>query len=191
LTETSDTESRWCGLMKAAQDGDKTAYDRLLREIAPFIRALAMRQHRTPDWIEDAVQEVLLTVHRVRHTYDPNRPFKPWLATITQRRCIDLLRRHGRTSARETSNDTAYETFPDPRANRPMEVYAAKEGLDEAIAGLPEQQREAVELLKLQEMSLKEASDASGRSVGALKVNMHRAIKSLRARLIGERTGGE
>jgi RNA polymerase sigma-70 factor (ECF subfamily) len=186
LTRTADTKERWCGLMKAAQDGDRAAYDRLLREVTPFVRALAMRLLRAPDRAEDAAQDVLLTVHRARHAYDPKRSFKPWLATITHRRCIDLLRRRGRTAAYETSNDAAYETFADPGANKTMEVYATTEGLGEAIASLAPQQREAVELLKLREMSLAEASETSGRSVGALKVNVHRAIKSLRARWIGD-----
>jgi len=184
------TEERWRRLMKAAQDGDRAAYDSLLREVIPFIRALAARQNRANRWAEDAVQEVLLTIHRVRHTYDPNRPFKPWLATITQRRCVDLYRRKSRTEAYETFDESAHETFPDPAANRTLEISAETEGLGEAIASLPPQQREAVELLKLKEMSLAEASAASGRAVGALKVNVHRAIKSLRVRLRGERDGG-
>ena len=188
--QDTGTEDRWRGLMKAAQDGDRTAYDTLLREVIPFIRALAVRQDRASRWTEDAVQEVLLTVHRVRHTYDPNRPFKPWLATIAQRRCVDLYRRKSRTAAYEASDETAYETFADPAANRALEISAEAEGLGEAIATLPPQQREAVELLKLREMSLAEASAASGRPVGALKVNVHRAIKSLRVRLMGERDGG-
>ncbi len=189
--EDTGTEERWRGLMKAAQDGNRGAYDTLLREVIPFIRALAARQDRANYRTEDAVQEVLLTVHRVRHTYDPNRPFKPWLATITQRRCVDLHRRKSRTAAYETSDESAYETFADPAANRALEISAETEGLGEAIATLPPQQREAVELLKLKEMSLAEASAASGRPVGALKVNVHRAIKSLRARLMGERDGGQ
>ena len=181
-----DTEQRWSRLMTAAQDGDRAAYDHLLREIVPFIGVLVRRQHRTNDRVEEVIQDVLLTVHRVRHTYDPSRPFKPWLSTIARRRSVDLLRRRGRRLLLEISDDRAYETFADPDANRAMEVYTTTEGLNEAIAGLPAQQREAVELLKLKELSLAEASKASGRSVAALKVNMHRAIKSLRARLTGE-----
>jgi RNA polymerase sigma-70 factor (ECF subfamily) len=172
--------------MAAAQDGDRAAYACLLREIVPYIRAIVFRQHRAQDLIDDAVQDVLLTIHRVRHTYDPARPFKPWLAAIVHRRSIDLLRRRGRRSKLEISDDTAYETFADPQANRETEVYAATDGLHEAIATLPPQQREAVELLKIKEMSLAEASEASGRSVAALKVNVHRAIKSLRTRLKGD-----
>ena len=186
MTAEADNEERWSRLMANAQDGDRTAYDRLLREIVPFIEALIAREQRTPDRAQECVQDVLLTVHRVRHTYDPSRPFKPWLAAIARRRSIDLLRRRGRRSAREVSDDKAYETFPDPQANRGVEVYAATEGLNEAISGLPQQQREAVELLKLRELSLAEASQVSGRSVAALKVNVHRAIKSLRHRLKGE-----
>jgi RNA polymerase sigma-70 factor (ECF subfamily) len=186
VRDEADTERRWERLMAAAQDGDRAAYERLLREIAPFLRTLVSRQQRTPDRVEEVVQEVLLTVHRVRHTYDPARPFRPWLAAIARRRSIDALRRRLRTHAHEVFDETAYETFADPAANRPMEVSAATEGLGEAIAGLSPPQREAVELLKLRELSLAEASSVSGRSIAALKVNVHRAIKSLRKRLAGE-----
>jgi len=182
----TDNEQRWSRLMASAQDGDRVAYDRLLREIVPFIAALAAREHRSRDRIEDVVQDVLLTIHRVRHTYEPSRPFRPWLAAISQRRSIDLLRRRTRRAAREISDDKAYETFADPQANRIMEVHASTDGLSEAISGLPQQQKEAVELLKLREMSLVEASRASGKTVAALKVNVHRAIKSLRFRLKGQ-----
>jgi len=186
LTVEADNEQRWSRLMASAQDGDRTAYERLLREIVPFVEALIACEQRAHDGAEECVQDVLLTVHRVRHTYDAARPFKPWLAAIARRRSIDLLRRRGRRSALEVSDDKAYETFADPQANRGVEVYAATDGLSEAISGLPQQQREAVELLKLRELSLAEASQVSGRSVSALKVNVHRAIKALRRRLKGE-----
>ena len=190
MTHGTSNEELWRGLMIAAQAGERSAYEQLLREIVPFIRALALRQNSGPDWAEDAVQDVLLTVHRVRHTYDPKRPFKPWLAAITQRRCVDLYRRRRRIAANETSDSQAYETFADPAANKKIEESHAAGGLREAIANLPNGQREAVELLKMKEMSLAEASSVSGRPIGALKVNVHRAIKTLRMRLIGDESGG-
>ena len=185
MQDEVEIDQRWSRLMAAAQDGDRGAYVRLLRDILPFIRAVVSRQHRTPDRIEEVVQDVLLSVHRVRHTYDPARPFRHWLAMIARRRSIDALRRRTRLAAFEISDDTAYETFADPAANKAQEVYVAVDGLSEAVATLPAQQREAIELLKLREMSLIEASSASGRSVAALKVNVHRAIKSLRKRMTG------
>src|SRR5215471_10163225 len=185
--ETADTDLRWSRLMATAQDGDREAYRRLLGEIVPFVRAIVARQHRMPDRAEDVVQDVLLTLHRVRHTYDPGRSFKHWLAMIARRRSIDALRRRLRLGSLEVSDDIAYETFADPRANRMIETREAGEGLRAAVAGLPERQRQALELVKLREMSLREASQASGISVAALKVNVHRALKALRARLKGER----
>jgi DNA-directed RNA polymerase specialized sigma24 family protein len=67
------------------------------------------------------VQDVLLTLHRVRHTYDPARPFSHWLAAIARRRSIDALRRRSRVEAVEISDNRAYETFVDPAANRDIE----------------------------------------------------------------------
>jgi RNA polymerase sigma-70 factor (ECF subfamily) len=183
VTQDIDNEERWHGFMMAAQDGDCAAYNTLLREVTPFLHALALRQIRSRSWAEDIVQDVLLTVHRVRHTYDPKRPFKPWLAAIAYRRGVDLLRRRGRTEAYETSDERAYETFAEPAANRPTEHVLAR-GLSGAVAALPAQQREAVELLRLRELSLAEASKASNRSSGALKVSLHRAINTLRLQLV-------
>lgn len=179
-------EAEWSQLMAASQDGDRVAYDRLLREILPFVRAIARRWHSRPDRAEDVVQDILLTLHRVRHTYDPSRPFSHWLATLAKRRAIDALRRRGRRDSLEVFDEHAYETFADPAANKERSVRDEAAGLGAAIAGLPEGQREAVELLKLKELSLIEASAVSGKSVSALKVNVHRAIKTLRLRLKGE-----
>ncbi|CAN7774702.1 sigma-70 family RNA polymerase sigma factor [Cupriavidus necator] len=170
----------WSAMMARAQAGDRAAYRRLLESITPYIRALVVRQVRNHGDIEDTVQDVLLTIHAVRHTYDPARPFGPWLVAIANRRIIDGLRRRARTGARETPLDTEPETIADPGANfqeRALDARAVREAVDRLPAG----QREALRMLKLEEMSLKEAAAASGiMSVGALKVATHRALKMLR-----------
>ncbi len=178
----------WSALMAAAQDGDGRAYERLLRECAPFVRSVARRSIADPDRIEDVVQETLLTLHRVRQTYDPQRPFQPWLAAIASRRTIDAMRRRGRIGAHETADARAYETFADPAANKELDAHAASVEAGAMLADLSPAQRQAVELVKVQELSLAEASVVSGQSVGALKVNVHRALKALRARWSGGRT---
>ena len=81
---SGERETRWSALMAATQSGDRLAYDRLLREIVPYIRSIIRAWHRAPDRVEEIVQEVLLGLHRVRHTYDPARPFLPWLAAIAR-----------------------------------------------------------------------------------------------------------
>ncbi len=169
----------WSILMAHAQGGEQEAYLRLLEEITPYVRSLAARCHRDPGDIEDTVQDVLLTVHAVRHTYDLTRPFGPWLVAIANRRITDRLRAQGRSRARETALTAEHETFAAPEANYHESMSAAR-ALREAIERLPQGQRDAIKLLKLQEMSLKEAATASGTSVAALKVATHRAMKNLR-----------
>lgn len=178
VPEFMTSNSDWSILMARAQDGDRSAYQRLLLDITPYLRSLAARRHRDASDVEDAVQDILLTVHAIRHTFDPTRPFGPWLVTIANRRFIDRLRRQGRRRDRETPLMPRHETFSELQAN--LEERPDRHELEKAIDKLPPMQRKAVRLLKLNEMSLKEASTASGMSIAALKVNVHRAVKSLR-----------
>jgi len=169
----------WSKLMARAQDGDRQAYRMLLEELAPYLRSIAIRCFKQPNDVEDAVQDVLMTVHMVRHAYDPNRPFGPWLLAIANRRMIDRLRRETRQKAREIALSTEHETFSAPATNLNAAEFDAA-ALSEAIDRLPPEQRQAIQMLKLNEMSLKEAAAASSRSITALKVATDRAIKSLR-----------
>ncbi|WP_266169698.1 RNA polymerase sigma factor [Dyella subtropica] len=173
--------------MAAAQAGDRRAYERVLADSLPLIRAVARRQGVATDAVDDVVQETLITVHRVRHTYDPSRSYDAWLTAIASRRAIDALRSHGRRGRREVHDEYALEIHPD-RDDATHETERAQEAqrLRDAIATLPPGQREAVEQLALKERSLAEAAQHTGRNVGALKVNLHRALKALRNRIHGE-----
>lgn len=175
----------WSILMGRTQEGDRAAYLRLLREITPYLRSLAARRHRDPNDIEDAVQDVLLTIHSIRQTYDPTRPFAPWLVAIANRRFIDRLRRQGRTRDREIPLTAEHETFCEPQAS--LEVSPDRQELEGAVNNLPPAQQEALRLLKFKQMSLKEAATVSGMSITSLKVNAHRALKNLRKMLVDRR----
>jgi len=179
-TARAAEEERWGALMEAAQGGDQRAYTTLLREIAPRLRSLARNRIRDTHEAEDAVQDALMTLHALRHTYDPARPFGPWLTTIATRRAIDRLRRQGRGAGRESPLDD----LPEAAAAVAPEAEARLEGrqLREAVASLPESQRTALNLAKLQDLPLAEASARSGMSVGALKVATHRAMATLKKR---------
>ncbi len=179
---TSDPQ-QWSALMALAQRGDVRAYHRLLLGIAPYLRAIASRAHRNASDAEDTVQDILLTLHSVRHTYDPSRPFKPWLAGIARHRVIDRLGAQGRVMAREVMLETKHEAFAAPDGG--LELNLEKRAMDAGMRALPVGQRQAVTLLKLEEMSLKEAAARTGLSVASLKVSSHRGIKALR-RLLGQ-----
>jgi RNA polymerase sigma-70 factor, ECF subfamily len=179
----SARELDWSILMARSQSGDRDAYHRLLREITPYLRALAARRHRESSDVEDAIQDILLTVHAIRHTYDPTRPFGPWLAAIANHRLIDRLRRQGRLRSRETALTPEHETFSGDQANL-YERVSDRRDLQQAVEKLPAGQRQAIRLLKLEERSLKEAAVISGMSVASLKVATHRALKSMRKILV-------
>jgi RNA polymerase sigma factor (sigma-70 family) len=177
--------SDWSILMARAQQGDREAYRQLLTEVTPYLRSIARRMGVQPAEVEDAVQDTLLTIHVIRHTFDPGRPFGPWLVTIARRRIVDRFRRRQRRMAAETDIDPRPETFVAAETNR-CEPPLGGGQLRRAIERLPVGQRRAIILLKLQEMSLKDAARESGMSIAALKVATHRGLKTLR-RLLGER----
>ncbi len=175
-------------LMRAAQAGDAQAYARLLKEVTPRLHRMVRRQRQflpAAD-IEDLVQDVLVSLHAVRATYDPGRPFMPWLIAITRNRLADGARRYARQKAHDVNVDEYPVTFSEEGTNTDSEPYRDPEALKQAIQALPSGQREAVEMLKLRQMSLKEAATASGTSIGALKVSVHRAMGALRKALSKE-----
>ncbi len=177
---THDGE-RWAAWMLLAQDGDRAAYHALLQALTPYLRAIARRYLGPGEDAEDAVQDVLMIVHGIRHTYERGRPFKPWLNTIASRRCIDLLRRRSHRLRHEL--DTEYDADEAPHGAHGPEETAVRQhesdSLQRAVAELPQRQREAVRLLRLNELSLSEAAAETDQSIGSLKVACHRAIKSL------------
>ena len=181
-------DAEWSTLMAAAQAGDKPAYERLLRGCSPLIRRVVRYQGVGADQVDDVTQEVLLTIHRARQTYDPARSFSAWLCAIAQRRAIDSLRRSGRRDRREIHAPLDYENHADPAGEGQWDGAAHADGrlLRGAVEGLPDGQREAIEALALRQLSLDEASVLTGKTKGALKVNMHRALKTLRARFGGD-----
>ena len=168
--------------MAAAQAGDRAAYERVLADSVVLICNVARRRRVPTDSLDDVVQETLLTVHRVRHTYGPSRSYDAWLAAIAGRRAIDALRRHGQR--REVHDEIALnQQAGHGDASTASEQAQQACRLRAAIAELPPRQREAVERLGLEEQSLAEAAAHTGHNTGALKVNLHRALKALRARL--------
>jgi RNA polymerase sigma-70 factor (ECF subfamily) len=179
--------------MRAAQTGDQRAYAELLAGITPWLRRYIRNQRpflQAAD-VEDLVQDVLLSLHAVRRTYDPARPFFPWLLAIVHHRLADAARRYASRSAREAAapeghdeaNSARAVTSSDDTPNMEESAVGDPQALHQAIRALPAVQRAAIDLLKLKEMSLKDAARELGTSVGALKVAAHRGMASLRRAL--------
>lgn len=178
---TDARDLRWSRMMAAAQEGDARAYEALLRECVPLLRATCRARLRASADVEDAVQDSLLTIHRVRHTFDPGRPLGPWLVAIADRRALDRRRSLGRAERGRVELD-ADIAAPTHDAESEIDNRRASAALIQAVERLPLAQRTALTLTKVQELSLADASSLSGMTVGALKVATHRALGTLRRR---------
>ncbi len=176
-----DDGEQWGAWMERAQNGDRAAYQAALTAITPYLRNLSRRFLGQEQDAEDVVQEILIVVHDIRHTYEPGRPFKPWLSTIATRRCIDFLRRRTRRLQHEIAEHGDLESIGSTMET-PEELLLRQQAgrdLQAAVDSLPERQREAIRLLRLRELSLNEAAAESEQSIGSLKVACHRAMKAL------------
>lgn len=160
--------------MARAQAGDRAAYNQLLKAMVPAIRALVCKKIRDEGLVEDVIQETLLAIHRVRHTYDPQRPILPWVAAIASARAIDALRHRGRRQ--EVQDEEELQRQPAASAESSTDTDILSGYLD----NLPLRQREIVESVHLREQSLAQAAAETNQSLSAVKSLLHRAMVNLR-----------
>jgi RNA polymerase sigma-70 factor (ECF subfamily) len=166
-------EPTFARLMAAAQDGDKAATNVLLSEAGLWLERY-FRRRVPPHAIDDLVQEVLIAFYSKRATWDPSRPFLPWLAAIARYRWVDHLRKVYRHDGQElTEGDAAQDSDE--------EVVMARVSLDRLFGLLPEKQAEAIEMVKIAGLSVREASEKTGQSESLIKVNIHRGLRKLAA----------
>lgn len=154
-TAWADRDERWSTWMEATQKGDHQAYRQLLHAILPYVRRITARSFRGSADAEDAAQDVLIALHEARASYDPARPFGPWLAAIARYRIIDRLRRKEQRAARETPLEPMHETLEDVPTSDDRMIIATR-SLHAMIDRLLDDQRLALPELKLRERTLHE-----------------------------------
>ena len=175
---TPDQELESGRLMACAQQGDLRCVRRAAAAPRPRRRGFVGRRVGWTDWVEDVVQDALLTVHRARHTYDPARPFAPWFYTIVSSRLVDALRARKRLSTREVADGDALDRQPAPAIEGGR--HDVSEQLARAVSNLPRVQREVVSLLKYDDLSVRDVAQRLGMSEAAVKTTAHRGYKILR-----------
>ena len=167
-----------------AQNGDNLAYRDALGKISQRLRRFYGRRLQSlPDEVEDLVQETLLALHMQRGTYDSTLPVSSWVFAIARHKLVDLWRRRGR---RDNLNDSLDEITEDQHPTA-EEVLPSKRDLTVLLEHLPASQKQAILLTKIEGLSMEEASQLSGVSVAALKVQVHRGLKQL-ATLVRSKT---
>mgnify|MGYP000978314690 CR=1 FL=1 len=175
-----EQSERRAHLMECVQQGDPAAYRVLLDDITMDLRSFLGRRVRDRQDLEDLVQDVLLALHRARHTYDPSRRFEAWMFAIARHVMIDGFRRRGVRARWEQPTDRG-ATFEAVSDGSVGEIALA-----DVLSTLPTPQREALEMVTLDGMSLEDAASRAGIRQGALRVRIHRGYRALRARLLGK-----
>jgi RNA polymerase sigma-70 factor (ECF subfamily) len=181
-----DQERHATVLMSRAQTGDKDAYASLLILAAAAVKRLIRGKWGEVSWADDAVQETLMSIHRARHTFDPARPFVPWLYAIAQNRVIDVARRERRIGGREMGADELPEPPPAPLTAPSM---IDPDRIRAALASLPTRQRDVIVGMKYGGETVKEVGARLGMSDAMVKITAHRGYKVLR-RLLGDSRNG-
>jgi RNA polymerase sigma-70 factor, ECF subfamily len=171
-------------LLAAAQQGDRESYAAFLTEAASLLRGYVGRRIADPEVVEDILQEILIAVHRSRHTHVPGRPVGPWLYAISDHRVSDAVRRLRRIEANEVALlretlELARELDREPSDDRGVAIH-------EALARLPNVQRSVIEMLKVDDLSVREVAASTGMSESSVKVTAFRGYKAVR-RMLGVR----
>ena len=162
--------------------GDASAYHGFLKALSTHLRAfLRWRLSGLPDEVEDLVQETLIAVHNQRHTYDPDQPLTAWAHAIAKYKLVDLLRRRERRELLNDTLDDHLELF----AAVDIEPDDARRDVGRLLAQLPDRQRLPIMHVKLEGLSVVETARLTGMSESAVKIGVHRGLKTLAAKMRG------
>jgi RNA polymerase sigma factor (sigma-70 family) len=164
-------------LMRLSQAGDRQAYAVLLEQTGKWL-ARYFAQKIAADAVDDLVQDTLISLHKKRASYDPSRPFLPWLAAIARYRWIDRLRQGYRHASEQPDDRHGVDSHED--------VVTARISIERLLHQLPEAQAVAIRLVKIEGLSIAEATRLCGQSESLVKVNIHRGLKRLAALIESE-----
>lgn len=178
----SQDEKDLSALMRLAQGGDGKAYNELLVKVQKMLQSF-VRKSVPEDHVEDVIQEIILAIHKKRSTFNPEQYFLPWFYAIARYKVIDHIRAKVR---RRTISFTA-EEFDQLTVLEvePLLTHISSEDFNLLLEELPEKQKQAIRSVKIEGLSVKETAQKLGFTESDVKVTVHRALKTLKAKFQG------
>jgi len=174
-----EREAEWKRLMLASRAGDEAAYRALLADLSRYLRSWAVsglrRAGRSPAEAEDIVQETLIAIHTKRHTWDADQPVGPWLHGVARHKLVDALRK--RTGHDHLAIDEFSEVIPAPAT----EGQLAGSDILRMVSSLPARQASIVQAIFVEGQRTADVAGALSMSEGAVRVALHRALRTLAA----------
>lgn len=162
-------------LFLAGLGGDQAAYGKFFNTITPMLRRIVGSKIVQSD-VEDVMQEILISIHKARHTYDGERPIMPWLASIASFRVTDHLRKHYSQMRHQSVDIADYENI----LSDVTEEASGNESVNELLQDVPEKYKRILTLMHVEGYTAKEVGKQMGMNESAVKVAAHRAIKKIR-----------
>lgn len=169
---------QWTGWMQEALDGNQKSYHKLLTNLQGWLTAYYRKRVYAAD-VEDLVQDTLMTLHNKRQTYDPKQPFGPWIAALARYRWIDHLRANSKYANNTSFDADETDMLEAEIQHTPAAFNMVGDDVRMFLKKIPTAQAKVIELVKLQEFSIKEAADQTGHSEASVKVMVHRGLKKL------------
>lgn len=169
-------------LLSMAQDGDRLSYELFLKELSAELRPFLMRQIQASEKVEDVLQEILISVHKAKHTYDPAKPIAPWVYAIARNRMMDFFRSFRSRQKMEFSIVEGME-LENKEDFDPVNESDQLGRVETALRKLPWIQRQIIQLLKIEEKSVKDVAADLQMSEGAVKMTASRGYKAIRKAL--------
>lgn len=164
-------------LVERIRDQDREAFAALFRHFAPRVKAFLMKGGANEGLAEECTQEVMATLWTKAHMFDPSRAsVSTWVFTIARNRKIDALRRINRPEPEDLP------WGPEAEADQAdvMTLRQESEKLAEAIAALPEKQRDLIQRAYFGDLSHAEIAEETGLPLGTIKSRIRLALERLR-----------
>lgn len=164
--------------------GDRKSYAQLLENIGGHLRSFFKRRLMSrPSEVEDLVQETLLAIHQKRHTYLEGQPLTAWIFAIARYKFIDSVRAY---AVRDALHDTLDDVEEELWSEQDKDEQEARHDMTQLLNRLPVKQRDAILQVKLHGLSIAEAAQVLNQSESAVKIHIHRGIKTLSLQNMGK-----
>lgn len=174
-----DFETKLRQLYLQSMKGDKAAYEIFLELSSVIIKRYLLKlggKYADAQSIEDLLQEVLITLHEKKHTYRPDRPLLPWIYAISRHRYIDFYRSRKRKPGMVSIDAEIEQRLSGPETEQ-------EHSIEEVLVFLTPKQKEMLMLIKVEGQSYEEAAKNLSMKVSAVKVAVHRIVKSLKGKV--------